>query len=110
MRVEYVACPKAVTMTIYVPLEHECPYRDETDRGHVTITWQTKGSSIELHSLREYLAGLGTSKISHEAITDLIFRHLNDDRGVAVTAVETTWDMTGMVVRCCTSAILAELP
>lgn len=96
-----------VTITATGALRHRCPYRNEIDRGHVTITWRVDGKSYELHSLAEYLSGFADVEVSHEQITDHISHDLSVIAGIELLSVETTWTTAGMEVRCSTSPIPA---
>lgn len=99
-----------VTMHATSLLIHRCPFVDEVDNGTVTIAWRVDGQTIELHSLRDYLASFRDSEIAHESLTDRIRHDLGTTPGIADVTVTTTWDTAGMEVTCSTSPTLAALP
>ena len=79
------------------PLVHRCPFRDEWDYGHVTITWQVDGQTLELHDLATYLESYSTVVVSHEDITGQIFWDVKA-AGLDGVKVETEWDTAGFKV------------
>lgn len=99
-----------VLMTATGELTHHCPFVDEVDNGHVTITWRTSGQSLELHALKEYLDGWRQVTASHEDVTDRIRHDLATVAGIELVSVDTTWHTADMEVRCFTSPTRADLP
>ena len=93
-----VPCDSNVTVRAHGHLIHQCPYKDETDHGEVTITWTVAGKTIELHSLYEYLAGWRSAQLSHEQVTDRITRDLSTLEGITGVTVHTMWETAGMQV------------
>lgn len=89
-----------VTITATAAFQHVCPHAQEVDHGSVTITWETAGATIELHSLREYLDTWADVEISHEAITQELRDALGALDGLTVTGVNTSWTTAGMGVTC----------
>jgi len=95
-----VPSPGVVDMVVEGRIRHLCPFVDEVDHGTVRVEWVTDGSTIELHSLRAYLAGWSEEKISHEQITQKIRQDLEALPGLTITVVSTTWDTAGFRVEC----------
>lgn len=91
-----------VTMKASGALRHMCPFVKEVDNGTITITWGTRGATLELHALRRYLDTFRDREISHEDLTDLIRTDLAGLSGLTNVRVETTWDTAGMEVKCST--------
>jgi NADPH-dependent 7-cyano-7-deazaguanine reductase QueF len=94
----------SLTLHVTAPIRHICPFRDEVDDGSITITWRTLNGTFELHDLREYLKSFAEVKISHESLTDTIYRELSSAPSIRIIDVETTWRTAGMEVQCSTSA------
>lgn len=92
-----------VTVTTYADLTHLCPFVDEVDRGTVKLTWRVDGQTLELHSVRAYLDGFATSRLSHEEVTNRIGHDIASIPGVELIEVTTAWDTAGMEVTCATS-------
>lgn len=92
-----------VTVTTTAELHHMCPHVDEADHGTITITWRTNGSTIELHSLADYLAMWKDSRVAHEDITDRIRHDLSALPGIELITVDTRWRTAGIEVTCSTS-------
>jgi NADPH-dependent 7-cyano-7-deazaguanine reductase QueF len=92
-----------ITVTATAYIRHRCPYRDEIDEGTISITWQTRGATFELHSLRAYLDGFADTLISHEALTGAVRHELAQQEPITIVAVESCWDTADMEVRCSTS-------
>jgi NADPH-dependent 7-cyano-7-deazaguanine reductase QueF len=88
---------RGVEVKVTGPLVHECPHRDETDHGTVTITWRVTDVTLEIHSLRKYLDSWRRAKVSHEAITAQVFGDIYL-AGVKPIVVTTTWNTGGMQV------------
>lgn len=65
-----------VTMTATAQIQHYCPFVNEIDNGAIAITWVTGDSTIELHSLANFLGRYADQKISHEDLVDEIFDSL----------------------------------
>lgn len=95
---DVVPCDRPTVVTITAPLVHQCPHREETDHGHVTITWTTDGATLELHSLAKYLASWSASVISHEYLTDTMAHALGTIPGVVLNDLSTSWKTAGMDV------------
>jgi len=89
-----------VTLTTTADIQHMCPFVQEVDNGTVTITWETEGWTLELHSLRDYLNTFRDREISHEELTEEIRAELNSRHGINIKSVKTTWRTAGMEVRC----------
>lgn len=62
-----------ITMTITAPIKHRCPFVEEIDDGTIAISWTTNDSTIELHSLAEFLGCYADRQISHEDLVGEIF-------------------------------------
>lgn len=99
MTPETVPCDNDVTVTVTRPLQHLCPFKDETDNGTITIHWAADGASFELHSLAAYLDAFATSQMSHESITDRIRHDLSSTPGVTCVSVRTNWPTAGFTVQ-----------
>jgi len=67
-----IDCEVQVSMEASMRMLHLCPVKDETDDGTVKVCWMTNGSTIELHSLAEYLSEFATVAITHEDLVDQI--------------------------------------
>lgn len=93
-----VPCDVSTPVTITGRLVHECPFKDESDQGEVTITWLPDGHTLELHALREWLDGFARVKVSHEALTAAIEAELDDLPGITDVSVATTWQTAGFRV------------
>lgn len=93
---------QSVTMTARTPAQHQCPIVQETDNGTMTITWQTSGNTLELHTLREYVDTFKDVEITHEALTSTVRRTLVNLPGIAGVTVSSEWDTAGMRVVCST--------
>ena len=91
-----------VTVAATFPLTHRCPYRAETDHGHIDITWTTAGATLELHALAAWLDGFAREQITHEDISSDIRGHLADLPGIDNPQVATRWKTAGadVVVTC----------
>lgn len=98
-----VAADAAVTVTACAQINHTCPFKQERDAGTITISWKCIGSTIELHSLAEYLNAFSEQSISHEDLVALIAADLQTlGTGIhiqAVTASFTTADIAVEVTR-----------
>lgn len=95
-----------VQLSAKANIQHMCPFVHEVDNGTITITWDTDGWTIELHSLREYLATFGDREISHEALTQEVRDELGTHYGINVISVTSSWRTAGMEVLCSTSPTL----
>lgn len=82
------------TVTVHTELCHLCPFRDEVDQGHITVSWLIDGYTFELHDLAAYFATFGDMKISHEELTGRIAAEL----GGSVVNVTTHWQTAGMAI------------
>jgi NADPH-dependent 7-cyano-7-deazaguanine reductase QueF len=85
------------TVTVASPLQHLCPFKDEVDRGTVTVEFAVDGLTFELHELSAYFGSFAGETISHEALTGRIFTDLSSN-GLAVLGVTTEWVTAGMHV------------
>lgn len=94
-----VATSAQATMSATAPIQHLCPFVDEVDNGTITLTWDTRGATFELHALRDHLASYQGMKISHEDLTARIGKELSV-AGVALRAVVTSWRTAGMTITC----------
>ena len=108
--IETATAAPGLTMSATSPIRHLCPFKDEADDGTITVAWRTLNGTLELHSLRAYFRSFAAAEISHESITDTIYRELQRIPSVRVLDVSTTWDTAGMGVRCSTSATPAARP
>jgi NADPH-dependent 7-cyano-7-deazaguanine reductase QueF len=106
-RPKLVPSPAVVRVTATFPLTHLCPFAQEIDRGSVTISWTTLAGTIELHSLRDYLAGFAVVAASHEEITGRIEEDLLMPDVIADVQVTTRWQTAGAEV-VVTSAVPGE--
>jgi NADPH-dependent 7-cyano-7-deazaguanine reductase QueF len=93
-------CEGRVTVAATFPLVKRCPFRDETDRGAVEITWTTLGQTFELHELAAFLAEGKGQEISHEDITHRLAEALDGHDGLIVETVTTRWTTAGGEVTC----------
>lgn len=91
-----------VHMTATCSVTHLCPFKDEVDRGGVTVKWSTNGRTFELHALAAYLQAFAEERISHEDLTDRFRRTLAFAPGVTGVEVTTVWETAGMGVTCST--------
>jgi NADPH-dependent 7-cyano-7-deazaguanine reductase QueF len=87
-----------VRVTVGGYLAHDCPHVTEHDQGSVSIAWTCNGSTLELHSLREYLASFEGVPVSHEQITEQIRSDLAAIDGLADVTVSTSWNTAGLGV------------
>lgn len=65
-----------IAMTATTAIQHYCPFVSEVDNGTITINWVTGDSTIELHSLANFLGHYADQKISHEDLVDEVFDSL----------------------------------
>lgn len=79
-------------VTVHAELRHLCPFRDEVDQGHITVSWRIDGYTFELHDLAAYFATFHDVTISHEELTGRIAAELGD----SVVNVTTHWQTAGM--------------
>lgn len=94
----------ATRVRVRAPLHHICPFVAEEDDGEIELSWLVNGHTVELHSLREWLADMSEEVISHEEITTKIRTRLMASlRGVEVRTFWRTADMTVEVTACSTS-------
>lgn len=86
-----------VAVSVTMPLRHLCPFKSEVDQGEVTLTWNAMGSTLELHSVREWLDGYANHTVSHEDLTGILLDTLIDLElgGLSVT---TRWETAGGTV------------
>jgi NADPH-dependent 7-cyano-7-deazaguanine reductase QueF len=101
--IKTVPIEATVTLATTADIQHMCPFVHEVDNGSVTITWETGGWTIELHSLRAYLGTFADREISHEDLTQEIHNELSSRHGFKAMTVSTTWRTAGMEVQCSTS-------
>ena len=106
--VEQSGVNTVVTATAQV--QHMCPFVHEVDNGTVTITWRTRGRTIELHSLRAHLSTFAETEISHEQLTETIGTEIRRLPGIDLVTVESAWNTAGMEVNCCISETRADPP
>lgn len=100
-----VDCPADVAMSATGPIQHLCPYVDETDNGTIAIGWTCEGQTVELHSLRRYLDGFAESRISHEELVDRVAHDVRAlSPGLADVTVSATFGTAGFAVEV-TSAV-----
>lgn len=86
-----------VTVEINARLAHQCPHRQETDRGDITLAWTVTDVTLELHALVTYLERWADVHITHEALTDRIWQDVGE-AGVEPVAITTTWVTAGAKV------------
>jgi len=110
MSVDTAAASPGLTMSVTSPIRHLCPFKDEVDDGTITVTWRTLNGTFELHSLRAFFATFAESEISHESLTDTIYRELSRVPSIRIVDVETHWTTAGMGVACSTSPTPAARP
>jgi NADPH-dependent 7-cyano-7-deazaguanine reductase QueF len=77
LRLEPVDTP-GVRVAVTGSIAHLCPYVDELDEGQVTVTWVTGPTTIELHSLADYLARFKAERVSHEELVTIIADDLTE--------------------------------
>lgn len=97
-----------VDVSVSGPIQHLCPYKDETDNGVVTIVWRSESTTFEMHSLSEFLAFWRNKRISHEELADEIFeqlQHLNADGGPNVRSVTARFTTAGLGVEVSRGAV-----
>lgn len=75
------------TTTIRRSVAKQCPFKDETDAGELTITFT--GDAPELHALDKEVNALTATPISHEDFTWQIATAA--ERAGMVMKVTTTW-------------------
>jgi NADPH-dependent 7-cyano-7-deazaguanine reductase QueF len=105
-----VPAAAGVHMEVTRPFRHLCPFRDEVDKGRITIAWTTAGQTFELHGLAEFLDSFRDLVISHEDLTALVREVLDHAGGLSGVAVRTWFDTAGMGVHCCTLPTHAGTP
>jgi NADPH-dependent 7-cyano-7-deazaguanine reductase QueF len=108
MTVRTVPCQPVVTVTTSAPLQHRCPFANETDKGTARITWTTAGETVELHALAEWLGSLAGEVISHEDITEAIRAELGELPGITDVGVRTEWTTAGARVEVIAGVVLRE--
>lgn len=91
-------CEASTRVNVSATFEHRCPFVDEIDKGSISITWDTQGKTIELHSLAAWLDTFKERRISHEDLTQLVREELATP-GIEVIAVSTTWRTADLGVR-----------
>lgn len=89
-----------VSVTVTAPVRHLCPFKDEIDDGRLTLSWRTDHSTVELHSLRQFLGVFADARISHEEVVSEIWGAMNRVAGIRSVTVSTTWRTAGMEVAC----------
>lgn len=88
---------RGMTAAATMPLTHLCPFVEEVDHGSVTLEWRVENRTLELHSVRDWLATFAAVKVSHEQLTgDLYDLLLN--LGLTGLAVTTRWETAGGTV------------
>lgn len=85
---------RGATVELAARLAHQCPHRNETDRGDIALTWTVTDVTLEIHDLVTYLDEWADVHITHEALTDRIWHDLKN-AGVAPVSVTTTWITAG---------------
>jgi uncharacterized PurR-regulated membrane protein YhhQ (DUF165 family)/NADPH-dependent 7-cyano-7-deazaguanine reductase QueF len=103
-----VPCVAAADIAITARLAHRCPFRDETDRGHIRITWRSAGATLELHSLAAWLRTYRSARVSHEELTERIRTHLADLTGIEQVTVQTSWRTASTQVEVTAGAVPGE--
>ncbi|WP_433635563.1 hypothetical protein [Nocardia sp. CA-120079] len=72
-----VPAPAGVYAYAEAPIQHRCPFIDESDDGTVWLAWESSTDyTLELQSLAAYLEGFRDMKISHEELTHRIYHDL----------------------------------
>jgi len=79
-------------------LRHRCPFAPEIDEGTVEIRLVIDASTVELHSLRRYLATFADEALPHEALTDLVASELAAALNPRSIEVVTRWRTAGFEV------------
>jgi NADPH-dependent 7-cyano-7-deazaguanine reductase QueF len=92
-----VPAPPGVRVEVRADLNHQCPFKPETDRGTALLTWTTTDITIELHSLRSWLSAWAAEAISHEDLVQRVADALAAC-GVAEVRVQATYPTAGMEV------------
>jgi hypothetical protein len=107
--VKTVEAAPGIRVTVTGPVVHQCPFRDETDEGVITIAWNTgAGTTLELHGLREFLDLLDEWVVSHETYVDGVRDELSALLGLPV-AVSAQFETAGLEVSCSTSPTLSAV-
>lgn len=92
-----VPAPMGARVSASSEIVHLCPFKDEADTGRVTVEWETRGGTFELHSLAEYFGTFEDKKLSHEQLATQIMNDLAAPT-VAGVRVEVRFVTAGMVV------------
>lgn len=103
MSIEAVPSAPGVRVTVNAPIRHLCPFKDEIDDGQLTLSWRTDHSTVELHSLRNFLGAFADAPISHEEVVSEIWGAMSRVGGIRSVSVHTTWRTAGLEVTCSTS-------
>jgi NADPH-dependent 7-cyano-7-deazaguanine reductase QueF len=68
-----VPAPTGLLVEFEAPVEHRCPYADETDHDVVRVTWHTtNGWTLEFHDLLAFLREFRDLEISREDLAHAI--------------------------------------
>lgn len=81
------------------PLVHRCPHVPEVDAGTVTVSWECRELTVELHSLAAYLASWQDQEVSHEEVTAQIRADFEQIDGIDDVSVTSSWVTAGLAVR-----------
>jgi hypothetical protein len=84
--IKLVDARPGITCAIQGRISHRCPVADEVDKGRVEIVWETTESTLELHSLRAYLASWADRATTHEDLCAQIADHITG-AGVSLSRV-----------------------
>lgn len=87
-------------------IEHQCPFKDETDYGQVLVIYAPREWVLELESFAEYLKGLSRMRISHEELTQVIAADMQRALDCKV-AVKTTFTTSGVKAVCTSELVLS---
>jgi NADPH-dependent 7-cyano-7-deazaguanine reductase QueF len=79
---------------VTAPIVHLCPFRDETDYGTVTLTYNPDDGEIEFHDLRTHLDEFAARRITHERLTAELHNYYPH------ADITTEWSTAGMGIEC----------
>lgn len=98
MRLKTIEVTAGVEVEVIGYLSHLCPFRNEVDRGTITMSWVTAGTNVELHSLHDLLRSYRHVAVSHEEVTVRIADALTEC-GLKNVEVQTHFITSGMQCR-----------
>jgi len=94
-----VDTPAPVEVEVSQAITHLCPFRNEVDRGVVTVKWFCDGKTFELHELASYLDSFARREISHEELVADVVNDLSAYDGIRHVVASFTTETAGMDVR-----------